>query len=67
VLALTLGYAVTMLGVIALEATVPALPLLGLAFVLAHPRARRPPLHDRTRGYVIAAVVVAVVVMLLLH
>jgi hypothetical protein len=66
VLALTLAYAVTMVFVIALEATVPALPFLGLAMVVAHRQARRPPERDRIRGYAIAAAVVAAVAALLL-
>jgi hypothetical protein len=66
-LALTLGYAVTMVAVVALEVAVPALPFLGLAMVAAHAQARRPPEKDRVRGYVAAAIVVAVVAVLLLH
>lgn len=65
-IALTLGFAVTMVAVVALEVAVPALPFLGLAMVVAHPQARRPPERDRLRGYAVAAVVVAVVAGLLL-
>jgi len=65
-LALTLAFAVTMVAVVALEAALPALPFLGLAIVVAHPEARRPPERDRLRGYVVAAVVVAAVAGLLL-
>jgi hypothetical protein len=64
--ALTLGFAVTMVAVVALQVAVPALPFLGLAVVAAHPQARRPPERDRIRGYVVASVVVAVVAGLLL-
>jgi hypothetical protein len=66
-LALTLGYAVTMVAVVALEVAVPALPFLGLAVVAAHAPARRPPREDRLRGYATAAVVVTVVAVLLLR
>jgi hypothetical protein len=66
-LGLTLGYAVTMVTVVALEATVPALPFLGLGVVLAQPDARRPPERDRVRGYMLAALVVCVVALLLLR
>jgi hypothetical protein len=65
--ALTLGYLVTMVAVIVLELTIPALPLLGLAVVLAHPQARRPPARDRARGFAIAAVAVGVAALLLLR
>jgi hypothetical protein len=65
-LGLTLGYIVTMVSVIGLEATIPALPFLGLGVVLAQPQARRPPERDRVRGYVVAAVVVCAVAALLL-
>jgi hypothetical protein len=64
--ALTLGFVVTMVAVIALELAVPALPFLGMAVVLAQPQARRPPQRDRARGYALAAAVVAVVAGLLL-
>jgi hypothetical protein len=66
-LGLTLGYAVTMVTVVALEVTVPALPFLGLGVVFAQPRARRPPQRDRVRGYALAALVVCVVAVLLLQ
>lgn len=66
VAALTLGFAVTMVAVVALEIAVPALPFLGMAMVLAQPQARRPPVRDRIRGYAVAAAVVAAVAGLLL-
>jgi len=66
VLALTLGFAVTMVAVVVLEAAVPALPFLGLSMVIAHRQARRPPQRDRIRGYAMAAAVVAGVAALLL-
>jgi hypothetical protein len=66
-LALTLGYVVTMVAVVALEVAVPALPFLGLSMVAAHAQARTPPSRDRLRGYATAAAVVAVVAVLLLR
>jgi hypothetical protein len=65
--ALSLGFAATMLVVVKLEAVVPALPVLGLAMVLAQPAARRPPVADRVRGFALAALVVALVAALLLR
>ena len=66
-LALTLGYAVTMVAVVALEVAVPALPFLGLAMVAAHAQARQPPHKDRAPGYATAGLVVALVAVLLLR
>jgi hypothetical protein len=65
--ALMLGYVVVMLLVLGLEMAIPALPLLGLAIVLAHPQARRPAVADRARGFALSALVVAAVVGLLLR
>lgn len=62
--ALAVAYLVTMLAVIALQVTVPALPFLGLAMVLAQPAARRPAPEDRNRGLLIVAVVIAAVAFL---
>jgi hypothetical protein len=67
VLALALAYAVTMAAVVAFESPVPVLPLLGLAVVLAQPKARRPPRGDRVRGFTVAALVVAAVLLSLLR
>lgn len=67
VLALTLGYAVTMVAVVALEVAVPALPFLGFAMVAAHAQARQPPHKDRAPGYATAALVVVAVAVLLLR
>jgi hypothetical protein len=64
--ALTLGFAVTMVAVVALQAALPALPFLGMAMLLAQPQARRPPERDRKRGYALAAAIVAAVAALLL-
>jgi hypothetical protein len=64
VIALALAYALTMLAVLVLEMVVPALPLLGLAMVLAHRQARTPAERDRARGLVVTALVVALVLAL---
>jgi len=50
-LALALAFAATMIVVTALEIAIPALPFLGLAMLIAHPEARRPPERDRARGF----------------
>ncbi|MFI5308412.1 MAG: hypothetical protein ACHQ53_13730 [Polyangiales bacterium] len=65
--ALSLGFVATMLVVVELEAVVPALPVLGLAMIVAQPAARRPPARDRKRGFALAALVVALVAVLLLR
>lgn len=62
--ALGLAFAVTMGAVVALMAPVPALPFLGLAMVLAHPAARRPPQQDARRGWLVTGAVVALVAAL---
>ncbi len=67
VLALTLGFGVTMAAVLALQSAVPALPMLGLAMVVAQPRARRPPAVDRVRGYALALLICALAALLLLR
>jgi hypothetical protein len=66
-LAMVLGYVAVMLLVLGLELAIPALPLLGLAVVLAHPQARRPAAADRARGFTLSALVVAALVVLLLR
>jgi hypothetical protein len=59
-LALALAFAATMITVAALEIAIPALPFLGLAMLIAHPQARRPPEPDRARGFgVIGALALA--------
>jgi hypothetical protein len=64
--ALGVGYALTVATVISLEQSLPALPFLGLTFVAAQPASRRPSAEDRRRGALISAgVVVAVAVLLL--
>lgn len=66
-LALMAAYVAAMSLVLLLERVVPVLPLLGLAVVLAQPRARTPSERDRKRGYVIAGLVVVMVAVLLLR
>jgi hypothetical protein len=66
-LALALGFALTMLVVVKLEAVLPALPVLGLSMMLAQPAARRPPVQDRARGFAVAAVIVALAALMLLR
>jgi hypothetical protein len=65
--ALMLAYAATAAVVLALETAVPALPLLGLAVVIAHPEARQPRAADRRRGVLVSiAAVVGVTALLVL-
>jgi hypothetical protein len=64
--ALALAYLATMGAVLWLVTTVPALPFLGLAMVLAHPRARRPAKADLARGVWISVLIVATVAFLFL-
>jgi hypothetical protein len=64
-IALLLAYAVTAAVVLVLETAVPALPLLGLAVVLAHPEARRPRIADRQRGMALSIAAVLGVAALL--
>lgn len=66
-LALSGAYAVTMCLVLALERAVPALPIFGLAMVLALPAARKPPARDRVRGFALSALVVAAAAAALLR
>jgi hypothetical protein len=67
VLALGAALLATMALVLLLERPIPVLPLLGLAVVLAHPQARRPDARDRTRGFIVAALAVAMLAALLLR
>jgi len=64
-LALLLAYGATAAVVLLLETAVPALPLLGLAVVLAHPEARQPRRADRRRGALLSIVAVLGVAALL--
>lgn len=63
-LALALAFAVTALVVIAFELPVPALPFLGIAMLIAHPEARRPPAADRRRGFAVIGVLALVLASL---
>jgi hypothetical protein len=63
--ALLLAYAATAAVVLVLEIAVPALPLLGLAVVLAHPEARHPRSTDLRRGVLLSLAAVAGVTALL--
>lgn len=58
--ALALAYVATMVTVVAFELPIPALPFLGLAILIAHPAARRPPERDRARGFGVIAVLAVV-------
>jgi len=64
--ALSLAFFATLCLVIAVEIPVPALPLLGLAIVAAHPQARRPRASDRRAGWVGVGLLVIVGVVLFL-
>jgi hypothetical protein len=64
--ALLLAYALTAAVVLMLAAAVPALPLLGLGVVLAHPEARRPRSADLRRGVALSIAAVLVVAALLM-
>jgi hypothetical protein len=65
--ALAFAYAMTMLAVLAAAAAVPALPFLGGAMLLAHPRTWRVPERDRRRGLVALSVMTAVFIALVLR
>ena len=64
-LALAAGFALTLVAVVVFEAAIPALPLLGLAVIVAEPAARRPLARDRMRGYGTALGLVLIVAALL--
>ncbi len=66
VLSLAAGYAITLITVVSLEQSLPALPFLGATFIAAHPAARRPSRADRNKGALICLGVVVAVVLLLL-
>ncbi len=51
--ALASGFLVTICVVIGAQVPVPALPFLGIAMLVAHPEARRPPAKDRARGFAV--------------
>jgi hypothetical protein len=67
VLALSAAFLVTMALVLWWERPVPVLPLLGLGMIVAHPQARRPAQRDRTRGWLLATLVIAAVMASLLR
>lgn len=48
--ALAAGLGLTFVVLLALARAIPALPLLGLAIVLAHPETRLPPAHERKQA-----------------
>jgi hypothetical protein len=64
--ALALAFVATMIAVAAFELPIPALPFLGVALLIAHPEARRPPARDRARGFAVVAVLAAALVALYL-
>jgi hypothetical protein len=51
-IALVVAFALTLAALLATEAPIPALPFLGLTFVMAHPQARHVPEADRKRGWI---------------
>jgi len=50
-LAMCVGFAMTLGTLLWVEMPIPALPFFGLAYVLAHPEARRVPEADRKQGW----------------
>lgn len=64
--ALAAGLAGAMIAVLWLEIALPALPFLGLAMIVAHPRVRVPPPHERRRAALGVALVVGVAAWILL-
>lgn len=65
--ALVVGFALTALLVVLSQLPIPALPLLGLAVVAAHPRARRPRPADLRAGLVGVGLLCVVAVVLYLR
>lgn len=57
--ALAIGLGLTFVVLVALARAIPALPLLGLAVVVAHPEARLPPTHERAQALAGVVVVTA--------
>jgi hypothetical protein len=57
-IALTAGFAATLVTVLVTNAGVPALPFLGAAMVVAHPEARRVPPKDRRKAAIGLAFIV---------
>lgn len=63
-LALAAAFAVTAGVVMAFELPVPALPFLGVAMLIAHPEARKPPAHERVRGFAVIGALAVVLIAL---
>lgn len=63
-LALSGGFAFTLGALLWLQRPIPALPFLGLAFVVAHPAARAVPLADRKRGWIGAFALLVVLALI---
>lgn len=66
-IALGAGLAATMLAVLVLELPLPALPLLGVAILIAHREARLPPPHERRQAAIGVALLVVLVAYLALR
>jgi hypothetical protein len=64
VIALAAAFATTLLVLLITEASVPALPFLGVAILVAHPEARRLPAEDRRTAAVGLVILIALFVML---
>lgn len=63
IVALAIAFAVTLGIVLVLERGIPALPLLGLAVIVAHPEARRLPREDRLPALIGLGVLIAAVAL----
>lgn len=50
--AMILAFTMTLATLLWVEVPIPALPFFGLAYVLAHPEARRVPERDRRQGWI---------------
>jgi hypothetical protein len=57
--ALGIGLGLTFVVLVVVARAIPALPLLGLAIVLAHPETRLPPTHERKQALAGVVVVTA--------
>jgi len=55
-LALEIGLLVTGVAVLLTEMPIPALPAMGAAVLVAHPKARKLPPQDRHKGWIVIAV-----------
>ncbi|MBX7196489.1 MAG: hypothetical protein K1X94_30830 [Sandaracinaceae bacterium] len=63
--ALAAGVIGAMIAVLALERALPALPFVGVAFVVAHPSTRLPPTHERRTAALGVLVLAALALWLL--